>query len=877
MGPVDSLLLRRLQRVYVDQPPAAASPGTEGVRPLEGELLERGHTMSRELYAALAVLAPTDLAEERLRLLALVDGLMGSDRVHKPLFRRFPFSIPDDTERWYVDRVRSALDRQPAQPCALCAEAGPVRPISPCAHLVCLPCRDTADRTACPVCRRPADPADPFPRTEERAPGAADSPGPCAPLRLLRLGTDPGDDCAQLLSSLLARRTPLSPEECEDLLPLVRLAPAGLDWLPGEIPVRETKAVVLALLLADPARRDSALPLFAGRLTTATDVLRLLAVRSGGDPGLLPPPPRFTSLGRPLRRELLRVLDALPVPYLVEDLLRHPTAWKRAAETLHPFEHHARHPRAALAFAALRGTPLRGALGAAMRETAAAHPDAVRVDRDRILPVTWAARLERALADGDAANAAALAGARPGELVRRLDHLLRLHAGDRLLPELARALERGLPAAGAGPLLAALGALRVRTTDRTGSPRVFFPKGQALRARSVPEARPPLPAPLARAAVDLLEAEVLRRFGRAAGAPYELAVLDSGLAELPVPFAERAAARSLVAVPRGSRLTLPGGEVLRLFLHWTEPEDLVTDLDLSVAFFDADWKFTGLCDYTSLVHGPEGAAVHSGDLTEAPAPDGATEYVDLDLAALAGAGDAYAVVLVFSFTNVPFEELEDAFAGFMTLPADGPRDSAYDPRTVRQRFDLSGASGACLPMLLDLRARQAVWTDVHLPPSGDFESVGSHRGRLPSTASSLWTHFASGTRTTLWDLAVWRAAARTREVAVIRRASESSATDEVWLYRAAAGEEPPAFAARIAALAPPEERRAPVDADAEASELAAGKRAFLALTSASVAPERGSGTVYRLFPGPAEVPGSFARVTAGDLVAELSRADAGPS
>ncbi|MBT2451749.1 hypothetical protein J7F03_32745 [Streptomyces sp. ISL-43] len=93
--------------------------------------------------------------------------------------------------------------------------------------------------------------------------------------------------------------------------------------------------------------------------------------------------------------------------------------------------------------------------------------------------------------------------------------------------------------------------------------------------------------------------------------------------------------------------------------------------------------------------------------------------------------------------------------------------------------------------------------------------------------------------------------------------------DELWLYRASAGEEPASFASRIAALEPPEERRPREDADAHTAELAAGKRAFLALTCASVAPEGGSGTAYRLFPGAGEAPGAFVRPSAGDLVAEL--------
>ncbi|MFD8635402.1 RING finger family 4 domain-containing protein, partial [Streptomyces sp. NPDC059656] len=330
MSAIESVLLRRLGTVHIDRPPAAASPGLEGVRPLEGELLERGHALSAELYAALSVLAPTDLAEERLRLLALVDELMGADRVHKPLFRRFPFSIPHDTERWYVARVFALLLQEPEQPCVLCGEHGTVHSVAPCAHLVCRTCWDGADHTGCPVCNRRVDPADPFlrPDRDERAKraGRTTEDLPVGPLRLLRLGTDLPGDCARVVASLLARQTPLSPEDRDDLALLIAAAPADLGWFPEEIPVRETKALVLGTLLRDWRTEDAARALLAARLTTATDVLRLLAVVSGGEAGLLPLP-RFANPGRPLRRELLSVLDALNPQYLVEDLLRHPTAW----------------------------------------------------------------------------------------------------------------------------------------------------------------------------------------------------------------------------------------------------------------------------------------------------------------------------------------------------------------------------------------------------------------------------------------------------------------------------------------------------------------------------------------------------------------------
>ncbi|MFF3015011.1 hypothetical protein [Streptomyces sp. NPDC057939] len=89
------------------------------------------------------------------------------------------------------------------------------------------------------------------------------------------------------------------------------------------------------------------------------------------------------------------------------------------------------------------------------------------------------------------------------------------------------------------------------------------------------------------------------------------------------------------------------------------------------------------------------------------------------------------------------------------------------------------------------------------------------------------------------------------------------------MYRARPAGEPAAFAARISRREEPGERLSRSDADAAAAESAAGRRVFLAMTHAGAAPAGASGASYRPCPGPAEVSDSFARVSAGDLVAEL--------
>ncbi|NGN64214.1 hypothetical protein G5C51_09895 [Streptomyces sp. A7024] len=852
MSTLHAVLLRHAGTVHLHHTPAPGpyEPNANGLVALEAELLDRNAALSAPLRDALARLRPKDLAATGARLLKDLDRELGADRTHMPLFRRFPRSTPRDTQALYVDRVFALLLQQQRQPCVLCGTVGSVHPVAPCAHLVCRGCFDGSDYTGCPVCRVRITPGDPFlqPSRTDGTPPARTAAGP---LRLLTLGADRATDAARTLARLLARRTPLSPQDRDDLRVLLEHAPPDdLGWLPEDIPVRETKALVLGLLLLDERSREALTARLPGLLTTATDVLRLLAVWSGGEADLLAPP-RFKSLPRPLRRTLLAVLDGLAPALVAEDLRRHPRTWKHAAEPLHPYEHAARFPRAALAFAVLRETRLAELPHA---EPHIAGQRDLRVDEHgRIRTAGFAPQIEQALAAGDTDRATALLAKRPGELVRRLDHLLRL-SGEPPAPLLA-ALQSALPKAGAGPLLSAYGALRNRHLPPHR--RVFFPRGQLARSYATDDHRPPLPEQTTARICGLLEGEILRRL--AAAPRHDTAVLDAGLARLAAPFAERTASPALVAVPRGSTQQLPDGDVVRLFLHWTEPKGTRVDLDLSVAFYDQAWKFAGLCDYTDMRY-LDTAAIHSGDLTSAPAPEGATEYVDLDLRQLADAGARYAVVLVFAYNDVPFEDLQDAFAGFMELPDAERRDSAFHPRAVRQRFDLTGESRVCAPMVLDLDQRSALWTDIHLSAAGGFHNVDRHHPVLGRLGHDLTTYFTGGGRVSMWDLACWHAAARSDEVTVLG----PRGTDEAWTYHREEGQPIADFAARVRGLERPDQRQLDIWADSFAS----GRDALLLLVDGTLEPRGAKGEVYRLYPGPVDGCG-LDRLAASDLLTAL--------
>ncbi|MGW3244942.1 MXAN_6230/SCO0854 family RING domain-containing protein [Streptomyces sp. NPDC001070] len=848
-----AVLLSRRGAVYLPAAPEESSFGAAaGVALLEADLLDRGHLMAPALRAALAGRGEAALAEAGRVLLADIDRALGADRPHEPLFRDFPASTPRDTFAFYVDRVLTVLFQHPEQPCVLCGTEGSVHAVSPCAHLVCRSCFDGADFSACPVCHGRIDADDPFlrPRRPRRLGGLRR----VLPerLRMLHHGGDLAArdaDAAQEIRGLLARTGALGPQDAEDLLVLLETRDrAELSWLPEQIPGRETKARVLAWLLADPAAYATGVPAVAARVDTATDVLRLLAVRSGGDPGLVDLP-RFGAVPRPLRRALLGVLDGLAPDQAAQDMRRHRHAWLRAAELLHPFEHAGRFPRAALAVAALRDTRLADgdALTATLR-TAAGGAARIDATGTTVRVRGWAGRVEAALNAMDVPAAVALLAQRPGEFVRRLDHLLRLSEPAEAGVVLS-ALETAVPRVSPAVLLSALGEIRSR--PHAAGIRVFFPKGGSAKAHLADDDRLPIAAGVVEKAVAVLHAEVLRR--AAEREAVDVAVVDAGLDGLIAPFTERTASRALITLPRGSELPVPDGRTVRLFLHWMESERSGrTDLDLSTALFDAEWNPVGHCDYTRLRFA-EDAAVHSGDLTSAPAPQGASEFVDLDLEKLASAGVRHLVAVVFSYNNVPFEDLAEAFAGLMARDRPGDSGPVFDARAVEQRYDLTGRARASVPLVIDVAARTMRWLDVVKGVTGTDHSVARHGDDLAALGRGLTGLFASGARVGLGELAVWQAAARAATVLV--RHADGSAT----AYRRRGAEAVAEFAARIGTP------------DADPADGAAPDTARLAyLLRGDVAVPAG-GEVFALHPAALDA-AKVRLLSAPDLVASLAPA-----
>ena len=516
-------------------------------------------------------------------------------------------------------------------------------------------------------------------------------------LKIIELGTE--SELLDIFRNLLTANTSLSETDKQDLKEFISTFPnLTADILPQQFGYKENLAYVASLLL----HRDLAQlqPYFK----TATDVLRLATAMSDGDISLAKNT-RFRNFNRRERRSILELLEQCDS--ILEDMLRYKNRWIRLGEKLHPFEYCQRYPKCYRGF------------------------DVVRNDK----PVaTFNSRLETAFTEQRWHDAIELLSTRPGEFARRLDFILRNISACKAIKakwesECEVIKTRWESDRVSTPvLLQVANHFQHRNCDGDKL-RVFFPKGNVAKAFAIENKLPEIDPSVCQEVVEICQRTLSDRFAKLA--PLGKVYIDPELKKFPVPFAGRSASKSLRQLTRGSRLPIGEGNTVRFFMWWKESiaTDRV-DIDLSAVMYDADWNYLEHISWTNLKSAKYRAA-HSGDITSAP--DGASEFIDLDLASILNYGGRYVVASVLSYTNQSFNELPECFAGWMSRqnPNSG---EIYEPQTVRDKVDLTANTAICVPAIIDLQQREIVWIDMSLSRHPSWQVIGnsveSHRNTM---------------------------------------------------------------------------------------------------------------------------------------------------
>ena len=541
-------------------------------------------------------------------------------------------------------------------------------------------------------------------------------------------------DFHQIFSQMMRSKGSLSPGD-QDLLRwyLKNSNPDHLAaQIPESIPSKEILGLVAAQLMeCHPDRSD----LIAGCFKTATDVLRFATALSGGDLSLSATT-RYQSLCRFERRFILSLLDQCQ--YLEEDMGRYPEQWKRLGERLHPGDYSKIFPNVYHVFKKIRSG-----------EKLASFHSAV----------------EQALQQKDLERALSLLSQRPGELARRLDFLARTFPGQE--NKITACFQAVVEEISSRVLLQLMTHFKHRNADSAS--RSFFPKGDIAKVQVIENTLPDLPEPFCQEIVSIGEHALIHRFSEKE--PLGIVYIDPILKDIMVPMTQRSSSRALKTFARGSKFDL--GEncrALRAFIHWrnvvvsaaqTIHSDLYdasdqrtsfvesgelapiqdwravlqgaadrqapahhdpspagnsfrqirTDIDLSLGLYDENWEYIEHISYTNLSSDQFEGLYHSGDIVDAP--EGASEFIDLDIGKMQQDRVRFAVFNVYSYTRQGFNEIPECFFGWMEREAINTGE-IFEPKTVVNKIDLASPTTICLPVVFDLKLKQAVWLDVAL-------------------------------------------------------------------------------------------------------------------------------------------------------------------
>jgi len=487
-------------------------------------------------------------------------------------------------------------------------------------------------------------------------------------LTVIEVGTV--QDFYDTLTKLLSTKTSLSSTDKEDLEWLFVNTDSSTLSFPEEIPHKETLSLFASLVLKYVSNVDQEFTL-KKYFKTATDVLRLATSLSGGDESLATNT-KYKSFSRKERKLILSLLDK---DKIVFDMVRHQGKWIRLGERLHPGEYKKQFPKAFQAFHLLR--------------------NANKVSTERSL-------IEKFLEEGQVRKVADLLTKRPGEFARRLDHLLRTTKQPKSIINRFASVANKVSSP---VLLQVLNHFEYRDSD---SLRMVFPKGNVAKARVLENELPTIKKETTERVVEVCRGALKERFR---GLPdLGNVFVDPTLKDFTVPFSQRSASKALRTVSRGSKFTIPKGNTVRFFIYWKQAKGDRTDIDLSATMHSEDWKYLNHVSYTNLRSGGYNAC-HSGDITSAPR--GACEFIDLDIQSALDHGCRYIVMSVLSFTRQPFNTIPECFAGWMVRQKPNSGE-IFEPKTVQDKIDLASDTTICLPLILDLKERKVIWSDLAL-------------------------------------------------------------------------------------------------------------------------------------------------------------------
>lgn len=517
-----------------------------------------------------------------------------------------------------------------------------------------------------------------------------------------------------ILTNLLSSKISFGEIDKADVTYFVKNDEKFYDLLPSSIPNKENLITLTKVCIDNFGYEDTRTIALTSVYKTATDILRLATALSDGDISLSTKT-KYVHFKKNERRFLLQLLDN--VKYPLEDMCRYKNNWISLGEILHPGDYANRYKNAYDNFSKLRGN--------------------TKIKK-------FNGKVNEAFENKNLKALLKLLSSRPGEFGRSLDRCLSSFNTNEEIDEILNAFENVADKIESTVIISLMQHMKDR--KNTMDSRIFFPKGKISKAFFIDNNLKEISESVIDKTIEICEKALVSIYStkESMGKVY----LDENLKDYMFPMTLRNTSRALKPMARGSKMKLKDNcNVARMFLYWKQTKDQYNvDLDLSVVLLDSDYKLINTCYYGNLsnIKIKNLGCYHSGDVREAP--EGAAEYIDLDLKTLKDNGVSYVLTCVHSFTHQPFYELEEAFVGIMERekPNDG---QIFEPSTVVTKSDLITEQETSLSMMLNIEDNSITWldlgADVH-HVDGVVNNINSNKGNIiPMTKAFVQRNFVS--------------------------------------------------------------------------------------------------------------------------------------
>lgn len=479
------------------------------------------------------------------------------------------------------------------------------------------------------------------------------------------LGLYNEDDLVEKFGSIIGMSQPFSRQDKDDLLVLRDYVSSGalvtvkenVAWLVGEFPDVD----------------------WSKNVRTVTDVLRVAVGISGGDTSLSENT-KF-SLNRKQRRVVLFLLENVlkSSGSVNDDFLKFSEKWKRLAHALRADDYAARYPLSV----SMLGKVQNG-----------------EIDKG------YNSALEGALREREFADVIDLLVQRPGVFARRLNEVVRKFPKSR--SEVLAHFNNVADRVSSNVLVQLYNFYNGADDSVNPQSVVSIKKGNHQVTKMIGNR---LAAGDNSDIIDVIVSGISRKNdGRKI-------FFTEDASNYAVPLGVRSLSNASKQIARGSRVKVTDEDkdksIVRFFMYWNESggHSGRVDLDLSAFFVSEDFSKVDTIAYYGLRNG---FARHSGDVTSAP--NGASEFIDIEIDGALKAGYRYLVPSVYNYTRQPFSVVPEAFSGYM-MREDMNSGEIFEPTTVRASYTLDKNVSNSVPFVFDLLKRELIWWDYTIPPT----------------------------------------------------------------------------------------------------------------------------------------------------------------